>query len=120
MEGKHITKPTKRAYPACCDIFENEGAIILQLEMPGIVKDDLAINVDGDLLTIHARKNLYQKSEGKFLIKEIRDSDYHHEFTIDSTIDRGKIDAELKKGILTLTLHIKETEKPRKIQVVAK
>ncbi|MBN2443048.1 MAG: Hsp20/alpha crystallin family protein [Spirochaetales bacterium] len=118
MENKSVTKPARRAYPACCNIFEGDGTIILELEMPGVTKDNLEIKINDDLLIIHGIKNTHAKENGTFLIREIRDADYHHEFTIDRTIDRNKIDAALDKGMLTLTLHIKESEKPRKINVV--
>ena len=38
-------------------------------------------------------------------------------FTLDDTIDRNKVDAKLESGVLIVTLHLKEAEKPRKIQV---
>lgn len=88
--------------------------------MPGVVKNNLDIQVDGNLLKIFAQKSVTQYKDANYLVREIRDADYRHEFTIDDTIDRSKIDAELKQGILILTLHIKESEKPRKIDVVVK
>jgi len=120
METKHVTKPEQIAYPACCDIYEDNGNINVRIEMPGVNKSDLDIKINGDVLIIHAHKKLATYKNGKYLVKEIRDGDYHHEFTIDNTIDRNKIDAELNQGILILTLHIKESEKPRKIDVIAK
>lgn len=119
MEAKQITKQTRRAYPACCNISEGDGTIILELEMPGVAKNNLDIKIDGDLLIIHGKKKVDEYKEGKYHIQEIREADYHHEFTIDNTIDRNKIDALLEKGTLALTLHIKESEKPRKIEVIA-
>lgn len=120
MENKVATTTTRRYYPACCDIREGDGTIILRLEMPGVTKESLDIKIDGDLLMIHGQKELPAHKDGKYLVREIRDADYHHEFTIDDTIDRNKIDAELEKGVLNLTLHMKESEKPRKINVVTK
>jgi HSP20 family molecular chaperone IbpA len=46
--------------------------------------------------------------------------EFGNRYVIDDTIDCSKINASLEKGILTLTLGIKESEKPRKINVVAK
>jgi HSP20 family molecular chaperone IbpA len=42
------------------------------------------------------------------------------EYTIDKTIDRGSIEASLNQGVLTLTLGLSESVKPRKINVISK
>jgi len=85
------------------------------MEMPGVTKENLDVRIDNDLLIIHGKRKA--PISGKFLIHEITEGDYHNEYTIDNTIDRNKIDAALDKGILTLTLSIRESEKPRKINV---
>ena len=106
----------RKAIPACCDIYEEDGKILLTLEMPGVTKEGLEIHTEGDELTISGRRDA-AKQEGKYLTREIRDTDYFQKYTIDNTIDRDKIDAVLKNGILTVTLSIKESEKPRQITV---
>jgi HSP20 family molecular chaperone IbpA len=53
-------------------------------------------------------------------MKEIYDADFSQTYVLDQTIDRGKIHASLQRGVLNLKLGVKETEKPRKIQVVEK
>lgn len=107
----------RKSAPACCDIIEKDGNILLTLEMPGVKKDGLNINVDGDELAISGRRVIPGAGNGKYLAREIRDTDFFQKYTIDNTIDRNKIDATLKNGILTVTLHIKESEKPRQITV---
>lgn len=113
LEGK------RKTYQAACDIYEDNGKVICKMEMPGVSKEALDIKVDGDRLIVDGRKTTRQP-EGNYRIHEIRDGDYHHEFTIDDTIDRNKIDAVIKNGVVTLALSIKEAEKPRKINIVAK
>jgi len=113
LEGK------RRIYPAACDIYEENGKVICKLEMPGVSKEALDIKVDGGRLIIDGRKTTEQP-KGEYRLHEIRDGDFHHEFTIDDTIDRNKIDAVIRNGVVTLTLYIKEAEKPRKINVVTK
>ena len=110
---------TRKAIPAVCDIYHDKESVVLTLEMPGVSKENLEIKVDKDLLIIHG-KRIMKPVNGEYRIKEIKDSDFHQEYTIDDTIDRDKIDAAIKNGIVTLTLGIKESEKPRKIEVVAK
>jgi HSP20 family protein len=120
MEKKQMTASARRVCPARCDISEENGNIILKMEMPGVSKENLDVKIDGDLLIVHGKKDIQGVKDARFVVQEMRHADYHQEFTLDDTIDRKKIDAALQKGILHLTLHIKESEKPRKINVVSK
>jgi HSP20 family protein len=118
MEGNIDSKKKNAMAPACCDIYQEGENVILEMEMPGVAKDDLEIKVDGNLLIIHGIKDI-QEPEGEYNLREINSNDYYHEFTIDDTIDRNKISASMKNGIAKLTLSMKESEKPRKITVTA-
>lgn len=103
---------------ARCDIFHGEEHVIVKLEMPGVEKDDLDLRVDNNLLVVSGKREdpVY---DGKYLAREIRSGNYYHEFTLDDTIDRDNVDATIKNGVVTLVLNIKESVKPRKIQIKA-
>jgi len=117
-DAKDLQVNQGRQYPANCDIYEENEKITMRLEMPGVEKDNLEITVDGDKLIIRAHKTPLDHT-GKYLIREIRPGDYYQEFTMDNTIDRNKIEAAINNGVATLTLSLKESEKPRRIQVTA-
>lgn len=99
-------------------ICEEEGKIVVCLEMPGVTKDNVDINVDNNQLEITGKRE-DPGIGGKFVIRERRFGDYYQVYTIDDTVDRDKIEANLENGLLTVTLHLKEAEKPRKIKVQA-
>jgi len=119
MAAKEATTTKRRPLAACSDIYEDKGNVILKMEMPGVTKENLDVKIDNDVLVIHGKRNTHHDEKANYIIREIHDGDYYHEYALDNTIDRNKIDAALEKGILTLTLSIKESEKPRKIQVVS-
>ncbi|OQY37004.1 MAG: hypothetical protein B6229_09020 [Spirochaetaceae bacterium 4572_7] len=56
-------------------------------------------------------------NKDNYLLHEINNADYLHEYTIDETIDKDSIKAEMSNGVLLLTLDLKKSEKPRKIEV---
>jgi HSP20 family protein len=116
---KNTKNETGKNCPACYDVYEENGQVILSMEMPGVSKDNLNVKVDNDMLIVHGKKSITHP-EGEYLIREIRDSDYYHEFSIDETIDREKIEAAIKNGIVQITLGLKEAVKPRKIEVVSR
>jgi len=103
--------------PACC-IAEHEDRISLSLEMPGVAKENLTISVEDNLLKISGKRTIGEP-DGTFLLRERAHGDFYSEYTLDETIDRAKIDASLKNGLVTVVLERKEAEKPRKIQIRA-
>ena len=115
LEKKKETRPKVRSRSNIC---EEQGSIILRLEMPGVKKDGVDISVDNNQLTVTGTREI-PEAEGKYLMQERRLGDFYQAYTIDDTIDREKIEAELTNGLLTVTLHIKEAEKPKKITVKA-
>jgi HSP20 family protein len=92
-----------------------DGKILCVLEMPGVVKEDLEIKIENNKLTVIGRRPSLQ--EYKYLLRERRVGDYLQTFTLDETVDQTKVDATLEKGILTVTLELKEHVKPRTIKV---
>jgi len=110
----------KATLPACCDIYEKDGKIILKMDMPGVSKDDIDVNIENDILKVTGRKKGILQAEGEYLIREIRQADYSQSYTLDETIDRTNINASIQNGVLTISLAVKEAEKPRKITVIAK
>ena len=107
---------TRKTIPAVCDIYHEEGSVTMTMEMPGVTKESLEIKVDNDLLIIDGKRSNFP-SDGEYLVKEIVDCDFYQEYTIDDTIDRDKIDAKIQNGIVTLSLGIKESAKPRTIEI---
>ena len=112
-------KTMRKTMAAPCDIFEDGGKIMLRLDMPGVTKENLYIHVESDELQISATRDNAAAGVGRYLVREIPDRDFYQAYTLDSTIDRNKIEAELVNGRLIIALSLKESEKPRKIEVVA-
>ncbi|MFP4374777.1 MAG: Hsp20/alpha crystallin family protein [Spirochaetaceae bacterium] len=96
--------------------WEADGTVMLRLDMPGVDKDNVDVHIEDDQLIIHGSRP--DESEGRsYVLRERRRGDFHQVFTLDQTIDREKVDASMDKGVLTLTLHLQEAVKPRKIEV---
>jgi HSP20 family protein len=85
--------------------------------MPGVAKSNLEIDVDTNELRITGRRPMAASSSGNYLVRERSRGSFYQAYILDDTIDREKIDAVLEGGVLNLTLHRKESEKPRRIQI---
>lgn len=119
MSDVAIKKPERRSILPACGIYGDESSMVLRVEMPGVHKDDIDIRIDGDQLSITGRVS-EEASNGTWLLRERRRGDFERSFTIDNTIDRDHIDAVYERGIMTLTLRVKDEVKPRKIEITGK
>jgi HSP20 family protein len=103
------------------NIREDEKNYILDLAVPGIDKNDLKIDVNEDVLTISTEnRNESEESKNGFKRKEFSYSAFSRSFYVPENVDRDKIDAKYKDGILSIALPKQEEEKSkvtRKIEI---
>ena len=112
-------EPTIRAriFSPTADIYETEDALTVHLEMPGVEKANVDIRVEGDVLNVEGRIDLSKYQDLQPLYTEYNIGHYSRSFRLSNKIDQNKIGAELKDGILSLTLPKVEEAKPRKVQL---
>jgi HSP20 family molecular chaperone IbpA len=106
-----------RAFTPTVDIFETEDALTVVLEMPGVNKDNVDVNLEDGVLTVEGRID-FSKYEGlRPVYTEYNIGPYRRSFRISNQVDQGKIAAEMRDGVITLSLPKVEKAKPRRIQV---
>lgn len=98
------------------DIFETESELTLRADMPGVPIENVDIDLHEDLLTIRGTVK-GEKQEGSPLLQEYTVGDYYRQFTLSNMIDREKIEASMKDGVLEVKLPKAEAARPRKITV---
>lgn len=115
-EEKNIekTREMNEVRPAV-DIYENDDEILLHVDMPGVVKDDIKVDIDNGTLSISGIRKL--EAEGVATYEEFTDVEYVRSFSVPQTIEINKVEAELKNGILKLHLPKSEAVKPRQIEI---
>jgi HSP20 family protein len=101
------------------DVREDAEHIYVDAEMPGFTKDEIDITMENSTLTISAEKKAEQKQEkpGEYLLNERRYSRYLRSFNLPPTVNESSVQANLKDGVLTVTLGKREEAKPRKVKV---
>lgn len=115
-EDKNIEK-TRELYEAtpAVDIYENEDEILLHADMPGVVKDNISVNIDNGTLSLSGVRKLASKGIANW--EEFSDVEYIRSFSVPQTIDVERVEAELKDGVLRLHLPKSEAAKPRQIEI---
>ena len=98
-------------------INETDEAYELQVHLPGVKKEGLDLSLEKGEITLVAHRE-WKKPEGWTpLYREIRTADFALTLRHDNTFDSERVRAELKDGVLHVTLPKAESVKPRKIQV---
>ena len=97
-------------------VLENADGYTLEVEMPGVSKENLEMWVENNELTILGRRSM-PSVEGTLIHRESRQENFRRSFELDPSIDAGKISAKIEQGVVTLTLPKAEQVKPRKITV---
>jgi HSP20 family protein len=100
------------------DIYETDEALIVVMEMPGVEKDHADITVEDGVLSVSGRIDFSKYEELQPIYAEYNIGYYRRSFSLSpSSIDEHKITADIKDGVLTLTLPKAERVKPRKIEL---
>lgn len=98
------------------DIYETDDKLVLVADVPGVSKDSVELSLEDGVLEITAHRREASTKEEP-IYSEFRPASYYRAFSLSDEIDADKIDANLKDGVLTVTLPKLERAKPRKIAV---
>lgn len=100
------------------DILEGEREFRIVMELPGVSREDLVIEIEGQTLTVAARRQSPPPEGFKLLHGERSDkAEYRRTFTLGRGVDPARVEARLEQGTLQLTLGKTEQMLPRKIEV---
>jgi HSP20 family protein len=104
------------SYIPAVDIYESAETLTLVADMPGVGPENVILDVHDNKLTLRGTVTVEGQKE-RVLLQEYGVGDYFREFTLGRAIDQSRIEANIRNGVLTLTLPKAEAIKPRKIAV---
>ena len=103
------------------DIRERDNDYLVNVELPGVSKDDVKITLQDNILTVRGEKNQEKESkESKYHRVERVYGSFQRSFALPAAVKAEKIDASYKDGILTVSLPKAEEAKPKQIEVKVK
>jgi HSP20 family protein len=111
--------PNRTVFIPPSDIYETKDSIVVLAEMPGVAPDGVDLTLERRMLTIRGRSVANEHAGYQRVYNEYADGDYERVFTLSENIDRDRIEATLKDGVLNLVLPKAETARPRKIELKA-
>jgi HSP20 family protein len=100
------------------DIKETKDAFVFKADVPGVKESDLEITLTGNRLTISGKRESEKKDQTEtFYAYERSYGDFMRAFTLPEGIDTNSVQAELKDGVLMLTIKKTPEAQPKKIPV---
>jgi HSP20 family molecular chaperone IbpA len=99
------------------DIFEEPDGLVLLADVPGAVEESVAIELEDNLLTLRASARRPAPESASVLLEEFPFGCYQRTFILSDEVDRSRISAELKHGVLRISLPKAERAKPRRIEI---
>ena len=103
------------------DVYESNGNLVVNAELPGLKPEDVDISLTDDRLTIQGEFQTEDEGErGNMFYQERRYGRFERSFALPTGIDTDAINAEFEDGVLTVTLPKPEEAQPKKIPVTTK
>jgi HSP20 family protein len=103
------------------DVYEDNNGYKLQLDLPGLKKDDVKISFSNGQLKISGeRAQESEEKNGKYHRVERTFGKFYRSFTLPDKIKEAEIEAEFKNGQLTITIPKAEEVKPKELEIKVK
>ena len=101
------------------DLTENDTAYTVRAEIPGMKKEDVKVQVDGNRVSISAEtKHEKEKKEGERVIcRELYQGSSYRSFTLSGDVDESKAQAKFENGVLELTLPKKNGKTAKQLEI---
>ncbi|UCG16853.1 MAG: Hsp20/alpha crystallin family protein [Phycisphaerales bacterium] len=100
------------------DVREDEEQYVIEADLPGVERENVEITLEDGVLTIEAKhgSDAEDKCEG-YCVRERRFGSFARSFRVPNEVDADNIKADLKNGVLSVTLPKSERAKVKKVQV---
>jgi len=102
------------------DVYEDEQAFIMTMDLPGFTREDVKIELENDILSICGDRKFDEQKRGSYHRLEREYGDFCRSFSVGNRVDQAKIEATMDKGVLTVRLPKAEASKPKQIEVKVK
>lgn len=100
------------------DVYEDEHAITLKMEVPGIEQKDIEVRLENSVLTVHGERKLEKdEKEENFHRVERRYGSFTRSFTLPNTVDTDNVNADYDNGVLKIRLAKRAEARPKQIKV---
>jgi HSP20 family protein len=113
-------EPLSAAFVPAVDVYEDEHAIELKIEVPGIDENDIDLRLENNVLTVRGERKFEKETkEENFQRIERRYGSFQRSFTLPNVVKSEDVQASYDKGVLSIRLPKKEAAKPKQIKITS-
>ncbi len=98
-------------------VLEGQDALEVRIELPGVPKSGVSIRLEDSVLTVRGRRAPTLPETWKPLHREIPAEDALLRLRLNTAVDEDRLEARLEQGVLSLRLPLRETARPRQIEI---
>jgi len=117
VSNPNETKQEPPPMTPAVDVFEDSSGITLCADLPGVPKENLKLQINGDSLTIEGHIALGTPADMEVVHAEIRLPRYQRVFTLSKELDTDHVDAQFEAGVLRVRIPKAEHAQPKRINV---
>jgi HSP20 family protein len=122
QEKKELVSKEEKTAPAryylpLTDIYETEDALTVVMDLPGVERKDMTVNLENDVLKIEGHIDFAKYAGLEPLYTEYNVGHFARSFALSNAIDQQRIEATVEDGVLTLTLKKSKEAMPRRIAI---
>ncbi len=113
------TDPTPAALAARFDVTEKADAFVARIEIPGVAKEDIDVQIDGAEVRVKAESKVVDETkDGERVLHSNRIArSWARSFTLPVEVADDRAEAAYENGVLTLTLPKKEVVQPKRLAI---
>jgi HSP20 family protein len=116
--GRGEDDETSAVWAPRTDLSETDEAFRIRLDVPGMKKEDITVNLQNNTLTVSGERSSERTEEGeKYVRVERAFGNFHRTFTLPDAVDQENVEASYEDGVLTINVPKTETSTRRQIEI---
>jgi HSP20 family molecular chaperone IbpA len=108
---------SRPSFPPPIDIHDGPEGLTLEADLPGATESNVHVQLEDNVLSLHARIDSPVPESARLIHQEYPVGDYHRSFILSDEVDRERITAELKNGVLRIFLPKADRARARRIEI---
>ncbi len=112
---RFFEQPT--TFTAAMDAFRLGDVITVQFDLPGVDPDSIDLQIERGELRLNARRRSNSPDGAQYLVRERVETTISRRLMLGDVLDVDHVDAEFHDGVLTLRIPLRESAKPRRVDI---
>jgi HSP20 family protein len=104
-----------RAFPM--DAYRRGDQFIVEFDLPGVEPESIELTIEQNVVTVRAERRFEPREGDEVLVAERPQGTYARQIFLGDALDSERLQANCQLGVLTLTIPVAETAKPRQVPV---